>query len=50
MTPTLIGRIQTRLFLVATVGVLWTLLLGPLLSGFFLEAFARMSSIGSAGI
>ncbi len=31
MTPTLFGRIQTRLFLVATVGALWTLLIGPLL-------------------
>ena len=31
MTPTLSGRIQTRLFLVATVGVVWTILLGPLL-------------------
>lgn len=33
MTPTIIGRIQTRLFLVATVGVIWTLLIGPLLTG-----------------
>ncbi len=31
MTPTLFGRIQTRLFLVVTVGVVWTLLIGPLL-------------------
>ncbi len=31
MTPTLSGRIQTRIFLVATVGVVWTLLIGPLL-------------------
>jgi len=31
MTPTLLGRIQTRLFLVATVAVLWTLAVGPLL-------------------
>ncbi len=31
MTPTLSGRIQTRLFLVATVAALWTLLIGPAL-------------------
>ena len=28
MTPTLMGRIQTRLALLATVGVVWTLLIG----------------------
>lgn len=32
MTPTLIGRIQTRVVLLATVGLLWTLLVTPLLS------------------
>ena len=31
MTPTLIGRLQTRFFLVAVIGVLWTLLVGPFL-------------------
>ena len=31
MTPTLIGRWQTRLVLLATVGAVWTLLLVPLL-------------------
>ena len=31
MTPTLIGRIQTRLAMLATVGVVWTILIGPLL-------------------
>ena len=31
MTPTLFGRMQTRVFLVATIGVVWTLLIGPLL-------------------
>ncbi|MDH4146645.1 MAG: hypothetical protein OEY23_15915, partial [Acidimicrobiia bacterium] len=31
MTPTLIGRIQTRLFLLALVGLPWTLLVTPLL-------------------
>ena len=33
MTPTLVGRIQTRLFLVLVVGVPWTLLIVPLLAG-----------------
>mgnify|MGYP000317993480 CR=1 FL=1 len=28
MTPTLFGRIQTRIALLATVGVVWTLLIG----------------------
>lgn len=31
MTPTFIGRIQTRLLLLATVGVVWTILITPLL-------------------
>ncbi len=31
MTPTLSGRIQTRLFLVATVAAVWTLIIGPAL-------------------
>lgn len=30
MTPTLLGRIQTRLFLVATVGVVWMLIISPI--------------------
>ncbi|GAA3101953.1 hypothetical protein [Streptosporangium carneum] len=33
MVPTLSGRIQTRLFLLATVGVIVTLLIVPLLPG-----------------
>jgi hypothetical protein len=31
MTPTLAGRIQTRLVLLATVGLVWTLLIVPIL-------------------
>ena len=31
MIPTLNGRIQTRVFLLATVGLLWTLVLTPVL-------------------
>lgn len=30
MTPTLLGRIQTRIFLVATVGVVWMLIISPI--------------------
>lgn len=33
MTPTLNGRIQTRLFLLATVGVVWTFIVTPFLPG-----------------
>lgn len=33
MTPTLAGRLQTRWFMLATVGVAWTLAVGPLLPG-----------------
>ena len=33
MVPTLLGRIQTRLFLLATVGVIITLLVVPVLPG-----------------
>lgn len=31
MTPTFFGRIQTRLLLLGTVGVVWTLFIGPFL-------------------
>jgi hypothetical protein len=31
VTPTYLGRIQTRLFLVATVGLVWTAILMPML-------------------
>lgn len=31
MTPTFLGRVQTRLLLLATVGVVWTLLVSPIL-------------------
>ncbi len=33
MTPTYLGRIQTRFFLLAVVGGLWTLAITPLLPG-----------------
>lgn len=33
MLPTLNGRLQTRVFMLATIGVLWTLVLTPILPG-----------------
>ncbi|CAN5721811.1 hypothetical protein BH24ACT3_BH24ACT3_09200 [soil metagenome] len=33
MTPTLFGRIQTRIFAIAVIGGIWTLLITPLLPG-----------------
>jgi hypothetical protein len=33
MTPTLFGRLQTRIFLVAVIGSIWTLIITPLLPG-----------------
>ena len=33
MLPTLNGRIQTRIFMLATVGAFWTLVLTPILPG-----------------
>jgi hypothetical protein len=51
MTPTLIGRWQTRLALLATVGVAWTLLLVPVLPrvrGASLRDAYRLSSLALA--
>ena len=33
MLPTLMGRIQTRIFVTAVIGGLWALVIGPLLPG-----------------
>lgn len=33
MVPTLFGRIQTRIFVIAVIGGLWALVIGPLLPG-----------------
>jgi hypothetical protein len=33
MTPTLSGRLQTRVFAILVIGLLWTLLIGPVLAG-----------------
>lgn len=34
MTPTLVGRIQTRILLLGTVGLLWTIIVVPILPRF----------------
>ncbi len=59
MTPTIFGRIQTRLFLLATVGVIWTLLIGPFLTtlvddaslgDIYRLAFGALLLVGLVGI
>jgi hypothetical protein len=56
VTPTLFGRIQTRIFLVAVVGSLWTLVVTPLLPGGgaagvpYSMTFAILLVVGVAGI
>jgi hypothetical protein len=45
MTPTLIGRIQTRWFLVLLIGVPWTFLIGPLLAGMMDDPDASTSDV-----
>ncbi len=56
MTPTLFGRIQTRIFLVAVVGSLWTLLITPVLPGGgddgvpYAMTFSILLVVGVAGI
>ncbi len=59
MTPTLLGRLQTRFFLLVTVGLAWTLLVTPLLPrdgaglsesfGLTLTALATVTVIGLVG-
>lgn len=58
MTPTLVGRIQTRLFLVFVVGTAWTLLVGPVLPNPDLApidvvyggAFRALAAVGVLGV
>ena len=58
MTPTLIGRIQTRIFLVAVVGGVWTLIVTPFLPRFdgaelsdaYRATFSAIVLVGVAGI
>lgn len=37
MTPTIGGRLQTRVFLIAVIGSLWTLAIGPFLPPYTVE-------------
>ncbi|NUT37611.1 MAG: hypothetical protein HOV79_31590 [Hamadaea sp.] len=46
MVPTLAGRLQTRLFLLATIGSLVTLLVAPLPDGFVVLAVVAAFGIG----
>lgn len=56
MLPTIIGRIQTRLFLLATVGALITLLITPILpvdislSQRYQATFVILAAVGIIGI
>ena len=45
MTPTLNGRIQSRVFIVAVFGSLWTLLIGPLLVGIMSDDGAGLGDV-----
>ncbi len=58
MTPTLVGRIQTRFLLLVIVGVPWTLLVGPFLAGLvdgttgdvYGTAFTALVLVGVIGV
>jgi hypothetical protein len=56
VTPTLFGRIQTRIFLVGAIGSLWTLIITPFLPGGgderipYSMTFAILLVVGVAGI
>jgi hypothetical protein len=58
VTPTLVGRIQTRWFLLAVVGVPWTIVVAPFLLPFagdaglgdvYAVAFAALVTVGVLG-
>lgn len=54
MTPTLLGRIQTRIFAIAVIGSLWTLLVTPVLPGVdgvpYAMTFSILLVVGLAGV
>ena len=50
MVPILIGRIQTRLFLLALVGSAVTVVLIPLLSGSYRDGFVVLAAVAVLGI
>ena len=47
MTPTLMGRLQTRIFLVVVVGGLWTLFITPFLP---VSGGLVITEFGSSGV
>ncbi|MER6951951.1 hypothetical protein ABT294_48870 [Nonomuraea sp. NPDC000554] len=50
MIPTLAGRVQTRLFVLATVGAVLTALLTPLLPMSFRDAYVVLLAVAVVGI
>ena len=50
MTSTLLGRVQTRLFLVFTVGLLWTLVLTPFLGGPYRATLTTLGWVALLGV
>jgi hypothetical protein len=50
MLPTLNGRIQTRIFLLAVVGGLWTLALTPLLGETYAHTYTVLAAVAVLGI
>jgi len=56
VTPTLLGRLQTRVFAVAIIGALWTLILTPFLpidadlSAKYKATFAVLFVVGAVGL
>jgi hypothetical protein len=50
MTPTLLGRIETRIFTVFTAGLLWTLLITPLLGAPIATTFRILVLVAVLGV
>lgn len=54
VTPSLLGRIQTRIFLIVVIGGLWTLIITPLLPGVsgapYRATFSILAMVGVLGI
>lgn len=54
MTPTLLGRIQTRIFLIVVVGGIWTAIITPVLPGVsgapYGVTYAILALVGVLGI
>ncbi len=56
MLPTLFGRIQTRIFVVAVIGGIWAIVIGPLLPGDgtttekYLAMYGVLLIVGALGV